>query len=249
MPTDSRALPQIIALGGHSMTTNEEDVSLSRYLLAQVPAGRPRICFLSQGSGEDAFNIANFYRHFLELKALPSDLSLFRPHTADVAAFLLDQDIIYVGGGNTKSMLALWREWDVDKILRQGWQQGTLLSGVSAGAICWFDQGLTDSIPGSLTTLQCLGFLAGSCSPHYDGEAERRPSYHRQISDGKMVGGYGIDDNAALHFVDCEPPRVVAARAGAAAYRVEPTPSGISESKLNASILLSLGNGGGHKTL
>ena len=248
MSADRRALPQIIALGGHSITSNKEDVTLSRYLLDQVQDGRPHICFLSQGSGEDAFYVANFYRHFLELDALPSDLSLFRPHTADVAAFLLDQDIIYIGGGNTKSMLALWREWDVDKILRQCWQQGTLLSGVSAGAICWFDQGLTDSIPGSLTALPCLGFLAGSCSPHFDGEAERRPTYRRLISDGKMAGGYGIDDNAALHFVGCEPPRVVASRADAAAYRVEPTPSGISESKLNASVLLSLENGGNLKT-
>ncbi len=248
MSADSRALPQIIALGGHSMTSKEEDVTLSRYLLDQVPAGRPHICFLSQGSGEDAFYIANFYRHFLELDALPSDLSLFRPHTADVAAFLLDQDIIYVGGGNTKSMLALWREWDVEKVLRQGWRQGTLLSGVSAGAICWFDQGLTDSIPGRLTALPCLGFLEGSCSPHYDGEAERRHSYHRLISDGKMPGGYGIDDNAALHFVGCEPPRVVASRAGAAAYRVEHSPTGISESRLDASILLRLQNGASQKT-
>ena len=129
MSTGSSALPQIIALGGHSITANEEDAALSRYILDQVAAERPRICFLSQGSGEDAFYIANFYRHFLERNALPSDLSLFKPHTADIASFLLDQDIIYVGGGNTKSMLALWREWGVDRVLRQAWQQGVLLSG------------------------------------------------------------------------------------------------------------------------
>lgn len=248
MSTGSSALPQIIALGGHSITANEEDAALSRYILDQVAAERPRICFLSQGSGEDAFYIANFYRHFLERNALPSDLSLFKPHTADIASFLLDQDIIYVGGGNTKSMLALWREWGVDRVLRQAWQQGVLLSGVSAGAICWFEQGLTDSIPGDLTALDCLGFLSGSCSPHFDGEAERRPSYHRLIRSGEMIDGYGIDDNAGLHFVGREPPRVVASRAGAAAYRVGPTPSGFSESRLNASVLARLENGGSRKT-
>ena len=216
MSTSSKQLPQIIALGGHSITTNEEDVTLSRFIMEQVPAERPHICFLSQASGEDAYYIANFYRHFLELGALPSDLSLFRPHTADIADFLLGHDIIYVGGGNTKSMLSLWREWGMDQILRQAWQQGTVLSGVSAGAICWFEQGLTDSIPGKLTALDCLGFLPGSCSPHYDGESERRPRYHRLIADGEVAGGFGIDDYAALHFVGAEPPRIVASRTGAA---------------------------------
>lgn len=238
-------MPQIIALGGHNLTTNDEDAALSRYILDQVPAERPRICFLSQGSGEDAFYVANFYRHFLKLNALPSDLSLFKPHTADVAGFLLAHDIIYVGGGNTKSMLALWREWSVDRILRRAWEQGTLISGVSAGAICWFEQGLTDSIPGKLTALNCLGFLPGSCSPHFDGESERRPTCHRLIAGGEMTDGFGIDDNAALHFIGAEPPRVVASRAGASAYRVERTPAGACESTLNASVLLRLEGGGG----
>ncbi len=240
MPADSSALPQIIALGGHSMTTADEDVTLSRYLLDQVPADRPRICFLSQASGEDPLYIANFYRHFLELNALPSDLSLFKPHTADISAFLLQHDIVYVGGGNTKSMLTLWREWHLDEVLRLAWEQGTLLSGVSAGAICWFEQGLTDSIPGKLTALDCLGFLSGSCAPHFDGESERRPSYHQLIADRQVAAGYGIDDYAALHFVGADPPRVVASRTGATAYQVGPAPSGASETTLHASLLLRL---------
>ena len=222
------------------MTTNEEDVTLSRYILDQVPAGRPRICFLSQASGEDAIYIANFYRHFLELNALPSDFSLFKPHTADISDFVLSQDIVYVGGGNTKSMLALWREWQLDQILRQAWEQGTLLCGVSAGAICWFEQGLTDSIPRNLSALDCLGFLSGSCSPHFDGESERRPSYRKLIDDRQVAAGYGIDDYAALHFSGGDPPRVVTSRTGATAYQVGPAPSGVSETTLHASHLLRL---------
>ena len=106
-------------------------------------------------------SIATFWRLTFSRRTCHSS----NPTPPTLPIFLLQQDVIYVGGGNTKSMLALWREWGVDRILRQAWQQGTVLSGVSAGAICWFEQGLTDSIPGKLTPLGCLGFLPGSCSP------------------------------------------------------------------------------------
>ena len=247
MSASKSRISQIVALGGHSISASVEDLTLSRYILDQSPAERPRICFLGQGSSEDSLYIAGFYRHFLEFDVQPSDLSLFKPHTADIADFLLEQDVIYVGGGNTKSMLALWREWGVDRILRQAWEQGTVLSGVSAGAICWFEQGLTDSIPGKLTPLDCLGFLPGSCSPHYDGETERRPSFQRLVADGEISAGYGIDDCAALHFIDAELQQVVSARAGAAAYRVERVSNGVSESKLDASTIVELTDSGRRK--
>jgi dipeptidase E len=232
MSSRQKRLRHIVALGGHGFTDTPEDVTLSRYILAQSPADRPLICYLPQACAEDALFIARFYRHFLGLGAQPSDLSLFQPHTADIAAFLLAQDVIYVGGGNTKSMLALWRDWGVDRILRQSWEQGIVLSGVSAGAICWFEQGLTDSIPGRLSPLDCLGFLPGSCSPHYDGEAERRPTYRRLIAAGELAPGYGIEDNVALHFIDTALGRVVASRPCASAYRVERSPEGVSEVEL-----------------
>ena len=163
-------------------------------------------------------SIATFWRLTFSRRTCRSS----KPHTADIADFLLQQDVIYVG----------WRQHKVNARLmarvgcgtdfeRQAWQQGTVLSGVSAGAICWFEQGLTDSIPGKLTPLDCLGFLPGSCSPHYDGETERRPSFQRLVADGEISAGYGIDDCAALHFIGAELQQVVSARAGAAAYRVE----------------------------
>ena len=225
----------IIALGGHLFSDKREDAGLSRYILAQSRAERPLICFLPQAGGEDSFYVLRFYRHFQGFGAQPSDLSLFQPHTADIADFLLGQDVIYVGGGNTKSMLALWREWGVDRILRQAWKEGIVLAGVSAGAICWFEQGLTDSIPGKLSALDCLGFLPGSCSPHYDGEAERRPRYRRLVAQGDIAPGYGIEDGAGLHFRGGELFRVVAARAKATAYRVERSFSGASEMRLQVS--------------
>ena len=240
---------QIIALGGHGISACVDDVALSRYIIGQAAAERPRICFLPQGSGEDSLYIARFYRHFLAFDAQPSDLSLFQPHTADIADFLMEQDVIYVGGGNTKSMLALWREWGVDRILRQALDQGTVLSGVSAGAICWFEQGLTDSVPGELTPLDCLGFLPGSCAPHYDGEPDRRPRFHRLIGKGEMTDGYGIDDKAGLHFIGGELLRVVAATAAAAAYRVEQLTTGVSETELDASTIVRLQESGGDQDI
>ena len=240
MSSSQKGSRQIIALGGHGFTHSLEDVTLSRYILAQSRAERPLICYLPQACAEDSLQIARFYRHFRGLGAQPSDLSLFQPHTADIAPFLLAQDVIYVGGGNTKSMLALWHEWGVDRILRQAWNQGIVMAGVSAGAICWFEHGLTDSIPGRLTALDCLGFLPGSCSPHYDGEAERRPSYCRLIADGEIAPGYGIDDNAGAHFIGTELDRVVTSRAEASAYRVEGSSDGVSEVRLQNAAAVGL---------
>ena len=225
----------IIAMGGGGFSM--DDSQLDRYIIGQTPASQPKICFLPQAGAEDDFYIVRFYRSFLDLGCAPSHLSLFRPHTADIADFLLAQDIIYVGGGNTKSLLALWREWEVDVILRQAWEQGTALAGVSAGAICWFTQGLTDSIHNQLNPLPCLGFLPGSCAPHYDGEAQRRPRFHELVASGAMQSGYAVDDYAALHFVEGELHRVVASREGARAYCVERGDDGAVETALEATLL------------
>ena len=140
--------------------------------------------FVPTASGEPDHYVASFYAAFLKLGCRPSVLTFFK-RTPDLRSFLLDQDVIYVGGGNTKSLLALWRDWGVAEILREAWQSGIVLTGVSAGAICWFEQGLTDSFSDGLRPLDCLGFLPGSCCPHYDGEAQRRPSYHRLLAAGK----------------------------------------------------------------
>jgi peptidase E len=140
--------------------------------------------------------------------------------------------VVYVGGGNTRSMLALWREWVLDGALRAAWQQGVVLAGLSAGAICWFEQGVTDSIAGKLGPLAGLGLLAGSCCPHYDGEAERRPAYQRMVGEGRIAPGYGLDDGVALHFVGTELQAVVASCPKAKAYRVTPGAGGALEDAL-----------------
>lgn len=212
---------QIIAMGGGSFLMEPENQLLDGYLLAQSSKDRPSICFLPHATDNAQGQTVAFFKAYAKLKANPTYLSLFAAHTADIEGFLMEQDIIYVGGGNTRSMLALWREWGLDRILRQAGENGTVLAGVSAGANCWFEACTTDSIPGSLTALPCLGYLGGSFTPHYDGEAERRPTLHRLLAEGEVPAGWAADDGAAVHFVDGLPIRQVASRPDARVFRME----------------------------
>lgn len=214
----------IIAIGGGGFSRKGERISenerIEKYILAVSEKTNPAVCFIPTASGESQSYIIQFYQTFSSYVCRPTHLSLFYPPTADLQSFILSQDVIYVGGGNTKSMLALWREWHLDTILRKAWEQGIVLAGVSAGSICWFEEGVTDSIPGPLTRLPALGFLSGSNCPHYDGEKERRPTYHALIGSGAIQAGIAIDDYCAVHFVDTEIKTVIRAKATARAYRV-----------------------------
>lgn len=224
---------QIIALGGGGFSMEPENLTLDRYVLAQAGSAEPLVAFVPTASGDADSYIVRFYTAFSGLPCRPSHLALFR-RTPDLRAYLLAQDVIYVGGGNTKSMLAVWREWGLPALLREAWISGTVLAGISAGAICWFEQGVTDSFAGSLRPLGCLGLLPGSCCPHYDGEAERRPAYHRLLREGEIVPGFAIDDGAAIHFVNSEVHRVVASRRGATAYRVRMLNGAVHEEAMPA---------------
>ena len=146
---------------------------------------------------------------------------------------VLSQDVIVVGGGNTANMLAIWRLHGFDGLLREAWEQGTVLTGVSAGMICWFEAGVTDSFGPQLAGMpDGLGFLPGSACPHYDGEERRRPVYRKLVDEG-FPAGYAADDDAALFFVGTELAEVWAVREGATAYRVEPG----NETSLDARLL------------
>jgi dipeptidase E len=126
----------------------------------------------------------------------------------------------------------VWREWSLPEILREAWESGIVLAGISAGAICWFEQGVTDSFAGQLRVLDCLGFLRGSCCPHYNGEAERRPAYHRLLRNGAIAPGFAIDDGAAIHFASTQVHRVVASRDGATSYHVHAMGAEVREEPL-----------------
>lgn len=234
-------MKQIIAMGGGGFSMEPDNSALDEFVIAQSGKSAPKVCFLGQASGDDPGYAAKFHQALNRLNCQTSHLSLFSPHTADIEGFLMSQDIIYVGGGNTKSMLALWREWGLDLSLRKANENGTILAGISAGAICWFEQGSTDSIPGRLSALNCLGYLKGSCTPHYDGEVNRRPSLRQLISDGELMAGYAFDDGAAGHFVDGELKEVVSSRPDAKGYWVELTADGVQETMLETRYLR--GNG------
>lgn len=211
---------QVIGMGGGGFSMEPENPLLDRYVLEQAGKERPKVCFVGTASGDSAGYIGRFHESFRGLPCEPSHLALFQAPLGSLEEFVLEKDVIYVGGGNTRNLLALWREWGLDRILRRAWEKGVVLCGISAGSLCWFEQGVTDSIPGSLTALSCLGLLKGSHCPHYDGEAERRPAYHRLISQGKLSAGHAADDGVALHFIDGELRHVVSSRPAARAFRV-----------------------------
>ncbi len=219
---------QIIAIGGGGFYRDAENLELEKYIIRQSGADNPRVCFIPTASGEPDHYVASFYAAFLKLGCQPSVLTFFK-RTPDLRSFLLDQDVIYVGGGNTKSLIALWRDWGAIEILREAWESGIVLTGVSAGAICWFEQGLTDSFSDGLRALDCLGFLPGSCCPHYDGEAQRRPSLHRLLSAGEITAGVAIEDWTGVHFVGSEIHRVIASKRGARAYSMRAVHGSVQE--------------------
>ena len=205
-------------MGGGSFAAEPAGSRLDAYVLALSGTPRPKICFLPTASGDAATYITKFYEAFGE-RAEAVHVALFgRPRT-DIAALLTSQDIVYVGGGNTANMLAVWRVHGVDRMLKAAWERGVILTGVSAGMICWFEAGVTDSF-GPLAALRDgLGFLSGSACPHYDGEMDRRPTYQSLVRAG-FPEGYAADDGAALHFIGTALETCVAGQPGARVYRV-----------------------------
>lgn len=214
-------MKQIIALGGGGFSMEPDNPLLDLYILEQSPKETPKICFIPTASGDADSYIARFYDFFEQQNCEPTHLSLFKPPAQDLEEFVMSQDILYVGGGNTKNLLVLWKEWGLDRIIEKAWNQGIVLAGISAGSICWFEQGVTDSYGDELHPLDCLGFLPGSNCPHYDGEIHRRPTFQRLLKQGEIKPGLAADDGVALHFTGQDLHSVVSSRPSAKAYRVD----------------------------
>jgi peptidase E len=219
----------IVAMGGGGFSMEPDNPLLDDHILelARVHRGRARsrVCFLPTASGDSEGYVANFYAAFAR-RSEATHLALFDRKVNDVDAFLLEQDVVYVGGGNTANMLGIWRVHGVDRALRRAWETGVVLAGLSAGSNCWFECATTDSF-GPLAALpDGLGLLAGSHCPHFDGEAARRPTYHRLIASGELPDGLAADDGAALVFHGTELAEVVASRPAARGYRVVRGPGG-----------------------
>ena len=209
---------QIVGLGGHG-DSPEQTARLYRYILGLTGKERPRILHVPTAVGDSAEGIVGFYERCAGLGEL-AHLRFFPWPPAHLLDLALAQDAISVSGGNTANMLAVWRVHGFDRILRAAWESGVLLFGASAGMICWFEAGVTDSFGPELVGMEDgLGFLHGSACPHYDGEARRRPRY-RELVDCGFPEGLAADDGVALHYVGTELHEVVTCRPGAAAYRV-----------------------------
>lgn len=201
-----RTTTHLIAIGG--LLPEKESLPLCEYVLRQSGKRRPAIGFIPTATGDASRSLERFETLFASLECRRSHLEFF-DRTPDLKAYIESQDVIFVGGGNTKSMLAVWREWGLPKLLRRAWQRGKVLAGWSAGAICWFEQGLTDSYADRLAPLDCLGFLPGSCAPHYSGEPERRPAYQKLIRQKRLAAGIAIEDGAGVHFRGKKPFRMI----------------------------------------
>jgi peptidase E len=211
--------PTIIAIGGGGLSLEPDRLAIERHVIKHARRECPAVCYVGTASGDEDAYAVRFYSAFAQLDCRPTHLPFFR-RTPELRKMLLAQDIVYVGGGNTKSMLAVWRDWGFPEILREAWQAGTILCGTSAGAICWFETGITDSWADALYALPCLGFLPGACCPHYDGEKERRPSVHRMVAAGDPASVLALDDGAAAHFEGTRLARIVTSRPKAGAYCV-----------------------------
>jgi len=192
-------LGQIIAIGGGGFGRNPKHNKIEKYILDQSEKSKPNVVFIPTASAEDKGYLVNYYSCFSRLECKPSHVNFFQ-RTPRLDSVINQADIIYVGGGNTKSMLAVWRDWKFDKLLIKAYQKGKILCGVSAGAICWFEQGITDSWASNLNAINCLGLLKGMACPHYQEEDDRRPSVHQMLINEKAMPGYAIDGGAAVHF-------------------------------------------------
>ncbi len=210
--------PQIVGLGGHGATAQQTEV-LYRHVLGLTGKDRPRVLHVPTAVGDSTEAIA-LVRERLGASTELSQLTFFPWPPADVRELALSQDAIMVHGGNTANMLAIWRVHGFDAILREAWEQGVLLFGASAGMICWFEAGVTDSFGPQLAGMaDGLGLLPGSACPHYDGEALRRPRYRELVAAG-FPPGIAADDGVGLHYVGTDLRGVVTCRPGASAYRV-----------------------------
>jgi dipeptidase E len=228
---------QIIALGGGGIGTDKLNMALDKYKLHASGKTKPKIAFIPTAVGDSAFAIERFYRAFNNNIAEPSHLPLFNRDDRNLENYLLNQDIIEVSGGNTLNMLSIWENHGVDKILKKAWEKGIILTGSSAGMICWFESSVTDSY-GPLKELTTgLGFLKGSACPHFDGEIHRRPTYEALIKSKILPSGIALDDYVAAHYINEKIHKLVTPKEGSKGYLLNLEENKINEKVLNPDLL------------
>ena len=200
---------QIIAIGGGGFGSTPGVGIIEKYIIDQSDKKYPKICFIPTATGDDEKYKLNFYSTFDKLNCFSNHLDFFK-RTPDLEDLIFSNDIFYIGGGNTKSMLAVWKDWGLSNLLKKAYNNGAIMCGVSAGAICWFEKGITDSWASELKIINCLGFVSGNCCPHYNEEPERKPSLEKFLNKGLLDNCYAIEGGCALHFKDGSPYKAIA---------------------------------------
>lgn len=211
-----------------------------RYVIKLTKKRNPKICFFPTAAADDERVIGYWYKMCEDLPLEPSVLKTFISSSQEQITFeqqILGADAIIVGGGNTLNMMAIWEAQGIDTILRIAYEKGIVLAGGSAGSLCWFTGGYTDSRPKELSLIQCLGFLNYSHSPHYNGEPERKPLYKKAILEGELKSGYACDDNAGLLFVNGKMVKSVSLNLNNHNYFVSVKDGKIDEEKLPTEII------------
>ena len=229
-----RATRKILIAGGGFGTP------FIRYMAELTGKTRPKLLYLPTASADSATSTLSWYRSCAPLNVEPSDQASFIASTRQDRSWeevLLGVDGIVCSGGNTLNQQAIWKAQGIDLVLCQAWDRGIVLGGASAGSLCWFEEGTTDSRPKDLTIVHGLGLLKGSHSPHYDAEKDRRPLYQKLIGSGQLKPGYACDDNAGIYFEDNDVTRVVASRAGAKAYYVSVVNGKVAERVLEPEMI------------
>jgi dipeptidase E len=229
--------PQILAMGGGGFTMEPDNPALDDFVLTLVDRPEPRILFLPTASGDPTAQITAFYARYAR-RASATHLSLFRRHGSarSLADIVLEQDVVYVGGGSMRNLLAIWRAHGLDRLLIEAWQRGVVLAGLSAGAMCWFQGGVTRS-SGPPEAIAGLGLLEGSLTVHADGEPERLPVWLANVRDGALPGGWAVDDGVGLLFAGQHLRRVVSSRPGAGAQRVDAIAGELVRARLEPELL------------
>ena len=233
LETQSQTRKILIAGGGFGTTFID-------YMASLTGKERPRLCYLPTASADRESGMVRWFENCAPLNVVPFvQESFIASYTTQQSweEIFLSMDGIVVSGGNTLNQQAIWRAQGIDQVLRDAWDRGILLGGASAGSLCWFEEGTTDSRPKELTKVECLGFLNGSHSPHYDGEEQRRPTYHRLIADGTLKPGYACDNDAGIYFEDNEVRRVVKTREDANVYYVGLQGGRVVEERLDGEMI------------
>jgi len=223
----------IVAMGGGGFSMEPRNPMLDDFVLGLARRQkRPRVCFVGTASGDSDTYIRRFHEAFPPSRAAATHLTFFERNVRDRKSFVMGQDVVYVGGGSTANMLAVWRLHGMDKVLRAAWNAGVVMCGISAGAICWFEDGITDSFGMPFRALgDGLGIVHGGCCPHYDGEAERARVLRRLIKRG-FPSTLALDDGAAAHFVGTRLKTIVSSRRKARAMRVELSKGAVVETPI-----------------